>query len=161
MFERFQTFLQSLTNPTTESEFAPDDPRIAVTALCFQVMEADGNVSREELERMRVLLKQRFSLDESKLDALLEAGQEAGKEAVDYYRFTSDLKRTLDEEQRLEFIGILWDIVYADGIRSEMEDHVIWRVADLLGVSGRDRIIKRQQAEARMPGGAEEEIDAI
>ena len=30
-----------------------------------------------------------------------------------------------------------------------MEDHVIWRIADLLGVSGRERILKRQEAAAR------------
>jgi hypothetical protein len=30
-----------------------------------------------------------------------------------------------------------------------MEDHVIWRIADLLGVSGRDRIIKRQEVAAK------------
>ena len=44
---------------------------------------------------------------------------------------------------------MLWDIVYADGERSEMEDHVIWRIADLLGVSGRDRVLQRQVAAAR------------
>ena len=30
-----------------------------------------------------------------------------------------------------------------------MEDHVIWRVADLLGVSARDRVLLRQQAASR------------
>jgi uncharacterized tellurite resistance protein B-like protein len=45
---------------------------------------------------------------------------------------------------------MLWEIAYADGKRSEMEDHVIWRIADLLGVSGRDRIIKRQEVAAKL-----------
>lgn len=31
-----------------------------------------------------------------------------------------------------------------------MEDHVIWRIADLLGVSSRERIQKRQEAAARV-----------
>ena len=80
----------------------------------------------------------------------MAAGLEAESTAVDYFRFTSDLKRHLNTEQRLELIGILWDIVYADGERSEMEDHVIWRIADLLGVSSRERIQKRQEAAARV-----------
>ena len=88
------------------------------------------------------------------LDALLAQGSAAESEAVDYYRFTSDLKRTLDETQRQQLIGILWDIVYADGSRSEMEDHAIWRVADLLGVSGRERIVQRQEAAERAGLGA-------
>ncbi|CAN7326749.1 TerB family tellurite resistance protein [Rhizobium sp. LjRoot30] len=154
MLERLQTFFQSLTTSRTTSEFAPGDPLIAVAALCTQVMEADGTVSETETKKLRVLLREHYDLDGSKLDALIEAGREAGNEAVDYYRFTTDLKRHLDENQRIELVGILWDIVYADGVRSEMEDHVIWRIADLLGVSGNDRITQRRQAAARAPESA-------
>jgi uncharacterized tellurite resistance protein B-like protein len=34
----------------------------------------------------------------------------------------------------------MWELVYADGEVSEFEDNVVWRAADLLGVSSRDRI---------------------
>ncbi len=33
-----------------------------------------------------------------------------------------------------------------------MEDHVIWRIADLLGVSARDRVTERQKVAARTVG---------
>ncbi|CUW93189.1 conserved hypothetical protein [Agrobacterium fabacearum S56] len=154
MFNQIQSFIQNLVGQHAD-EFSPDDLRVAVAALCFQVMEADGTVSKSERDRLREILHDYYHLDAGKLDALLAAGQEAGKEAVDYYRFTTDIRRHLDEEQRVELIGILWDIVYADGERSEMEDHVIWRVADLLGVSVRDRVLQRQQAATRS-GPAEE-----
>lgn len=152
MFERFQAFFQNLTADTQKSAFAPDDPRIAVAALCMQVMEADGQIKDSEKKRLRTLLKDQYGLDGKQLDALIAAGQEAENDAVDYYRFTSDLKRHLDTEQRLELIGILWDIVYADGERSEMEDDAIWRIAELLGVSARERIQQRQAAAKRVTG---------
>ncbi|TCL72776.1 TerB family tellurite resistance protein [Rhizobium sp. BK251] len=160
MFERFQEFFQNLTADHPKNGFAPDDPRIAVAALCMQVMEADGTIQDSEKKRLRKLLKEQYSLDGRQLDALIAAGQEAESSAVDYFRFTSDLKRHLDNEQRLELIGILWDIVYADGERSEMEDHVIWRIADLLGVSARERIMKRQEAAARLSDRDKEGDDA-
>ena len=152
MFERFQAFFQNLTADRPKSGFAPDDPRIAVAALCMQVMEADGQIKDSEKKRLRKLLKEQYALDGKQLDALMAAGLEAESTAVDYFRFTSDLKRHLNTEQRLELIGILWDIVYADGERSEMEDHAIWRIADLMGISDRERIMKRQEAAARAPG---------
>ena len=31
-----------------------------------------------------------------------------------------------------------------------MEDHAIWRIADLLEVSGRERIMKRQEVAGRV-----------
>lgn len=158
MLNRIQSFFQTRVGPHTD-DFSPDDLRVAVAALCFQVMEADGTVSKSERNRLREILQDYYHLDSGKLDALLAAGQEAGKEAVDYYRFTIDIRRHLDEDQRIELIGILWDIVYADGERSEMEDHVIWRVADLLGVSARDRVLQRQQAATRSLPSEESEND--
>ncbi|KQO73755.1 TerB family tellurite resistance protein [Rhizobium sp. Leaf262] len=146
MFDRIQSFFQNLAHGGSSEDFAPDDLRVAIAALCFQVMEADGTVSNVERQRLRQLLQEHYQLSAGKLDALMDAGREAGREAVDYYRFTADIRRHLDEDKRIELIGILWDIVYADGERNEMEDHVIWRVADLLGVSVRDRVLQRQQA---------------
>ena len=71
-------------------------------------------------------------------------------EATQAKNEASELKRQLSEEQRVSLIGLLWEIVYADGERSEMEDHAIWRIADLLAVSGRERIMKRQEVAERV-----------
>lgn len=154
MLDRLQAFFQTVMQDRPKAVFAPDDPRIAVAALCLQVMEADGVVRDAEREKLREILKEQYALDEVALDALISAGQDAESEAVDYYRFTTELKRQLDEEQRQQLVGLLWDIVYADGTRSEMEDHAIWRVSDLLGVSGRERIVQRQEAAQRAGLGA-------
>ena len=163
MLERIQSFFHSLTQGSSARDFEPDDLRVTIAALCFQVMEADGTVSKAEQAKLRELMQEYYDLSPSKLDALMEAGKEAGKEAVDYYRFTTDIRRHLDEDQRVELIGVLWDIVYADGERNELEDHVIWRIADLLGVSVRDRVLQRQHAEGHPHHGDESEVgkDAV
>jgi uncharacterized tellurite resistance protein B-like protein len=45
---------------------------------------------------------------------------------------------------------MMWELVYADGQVSEFEDNVVWRAADLLGISSRDRIeLKRKAADQR------------
>ena len=49
---------------------------------------------------------------------------------------------------------MMWELVYADGQVSEFEDNVVWRAADLLGVSSRDRIdLKHRVAARRTRGG--------
>ncbi|KPF45016.1 TerB family tellurite resistance protein [Rhizobium sp. G187] len=158
MFERLQSFFQGLTENRQTSAIAPDDPRITVAALCFQVMEADGLVHEDERRKLREILEENYEVEGDKLDALMLAAQTAESEAVDYYRFTVDLKRQLDDEQRQNLVGILWDIVYADGARSEMEDHAIWRISDLLAVSPRDRILQRQDAERRAGLGVTDDV---
>ncbi|OCP11057.1 MULTISPECIES: TerB family tellurite resistance protein [unclassified Ensifer] len=155
MFERLRTFLDGLTGPTARIQHG--DPRVAVIALCFQVMEADGRILASERRKMRAVIKQHYKVDDAALAALIEAGETAESEAIDFYQFTAEIKRHLSEEQRVELVGMLWDIVYADGERSEMEDHVIWRIADLLAVSGRDRVLMRQEAAARSDAAVEVE----
>lgn len=156
MFERLQHFLASLSGDGKPT-FAADDPRVAVMALCIQVMEADGKVLDVEKKALRARFKEFYGVGEAELNALVAAGSDAESEAIDFFRFTSELKRQLSEEQRVGLIGLLWEIVYADGERSEMEDHAIWRIADLLGVSGRERIMKRQEVAGRMGAMGERE----
>ena len=42
-------------------------------------------------------------------------------------------------------------MVYADGQLHELEDNIVWRVAELIGVSGRARVETRQRAKSRAP----------
>ena len=46
----------------------------------------------------------------------------------------------------------MWELVYADGKVHEFEDNLIWRAAELLGVSSEVRI--RLKQAARSHGGA-------
>ncbi|WP_174801573.1 TerB family tellurite resistance protein [Martelella limonii] len=149
MFEKISRFLQDITSDAPHGEPRPDDARVAVVALCYQVMEADGVISDSERKRLRELIESQYDLHGAGLEQLISAGEEAGSEAVDFYRFTSDVKRHLDDDQRVRLIALLWDIAYADGSRSEMEDNVVWRIAELIGVSGRDRVLERQAARKR------------
>ena len=44
---------------------------------------------------------------------------------------------------------MMWEIVFADGRVNEFEDNLMWRAADLLGVSSRDRIAIRRRIAAK------------
>jgi membrane carboxypeptidase/penicillin-binding protein len=66
-------------------------------------------------------------------EVVFEREPQAEGEAVDLYRFTSVIMRSVNEEGRLRIIEMMWELVYADGQVSEFEDNVVWRAADLLG----------------------------
>lgn len=142
MFERLLTFFREL--PTVPRADRGDDPRIAAAALLFHVMDADGMRQDVERERIRALMAESYDLGGRELEDLISAGEKAEGEAVDLYAFTSVLKRHLDEDARIEFIRLMWEVCYADGELHELEDNILWRVAELIGVGGRDRIAARQ-----------------
>jgi uncharacterized tellurite resistance protein B-like protein len=84
-------------------------------------------------------------------DQLIASATLVEGEAVDLYHFTSVIMRTVDEAGRLRIVEMMWELVYADGQVSEFEDNVVWRAADLLGVSSRDRIDLKHQVAAKQP----------
>ena len=154
MFDRVLAFLKQLPGGESEGERLPptNDPRVAAAALMYHVMDADGVRHDDEWERMKELLSESYGVTGEALDRLVAAGGEADEDAVDLYTFTSVLKRHLDAEARIEFIGIMWEIVFADGELHELEDHTLWRIAELIGVDRRDRILARQKAQGQAPG---------
>ncbi len=151
MLERMISFLKELPrNGGTAAR--GDDPRVAAAALMYHVMDADGVRQDAEWDRIKQLLGETYHIGGRELDDLVNAGENAEHEAIDLYAFTSVLNRHLDDEGRIAFIRLMWDVVYADGVLHELEDNTLWRVAELLGVDGRDRVLARQDAARRVPG---------
>lgn len=144
MIDRLLAFLKDLPGrPALEPDRG--DPRIAVAALMIHVMDADGLRLDAEVHQLKEALTAMYGVSGDALDSLLAAGHRAEEEAVDLYSFTSVIMRNLDAEARTQLIGILWEVVYADHERHELEDNLVWRIAELIGVSSRDRTVLRSQ----------------
>jgi uncharacterized tellurite resistance protein B-like protein len=154
MFEAFKNFVTDLASGDKEpAGFDHNDYRLAAAALLVHAAVIDGTISAAEQDTLRELLQQRFALDDAATDDLITQATEAEQESVDLYRFTRLLNRTLDEEGRARVIEMMWKVAYADGHVSEFQDNLIWRAADLLGVSSRERIALRQRIAAAHKGG--------
>lgn len=149
MLDRIATFFRSLPGSGQASDSDDDDPRVAAAALLIHVMNADGVRQDVEWERVRAVLADSYALSGPALDRIAAAGEAADNEAVDLFAFTSVLNRHLDEQARIDFIGLMWDVVFADGELHELEDHTLWRVAELIGVDRRERIRTRQAAQKK------------
>lgn len=152
MFERIVAFLNNLPTAPKAGASSGDDPRVAAAALMYHIMDADGVRQDVEWERMKELLTETYGITGAALDSLVAAGAQADQEAIDLYAFTSVLKRHLDAEGRIELIRLMWEIVFADGELHELEDHTLWRIAELVGVDNRDRILARREAQRHAPG---------
>lgn len=152
MFERVLSFLKDLPVGGAHVRTGQDETRIAAAALLYHVMNADGVRQDVEWERFKTILAETYAVHGRELEELADAGEKADNEAIDLYAFTSVLKRHLDPEARKAFIGLMWDIVYADGDLHELEDNTVWRVAELLDVERVDRVAAKRAAAAKAPG---------
>ena len=155
MFEALKNLVADLVREDGEPRaFADDDYRVAAAALLVHVADIDGDMAAPERLRIKTLISERFGLDAAASARLMATAERADRESIDLFHFTSVLKRVLDDAGRRKVIEMMWEIAYTDGKVDEFEENIVWRVAELLGISSRDRISLRQEvAAARARGG--------
>ena len=130
------------------SRFQEDDYRLAAAALLVHAAAIEGPISDAARGRLHGVIKQRFNLDDAATDELVAAATEADQNVIDLYHFTARLNRSLDAAGRARMVEMMWQIAYTDGVITEFEDNLIWRAADLLGVSQNERIALRERVAA-------------
>ena len=138
------------------SHFEDDDYRLAAAALLVHAAAIDGSVSDAERAKLHGLIKQCFNLDDATTDELVAKATEAEQKAIDLFHFTARLNRSLDEAGRARMVEMMWQIAYTDGVVTEFEDNLIWRAADLLGVSQSERIALRERVSASRADGGDQ-----
>lgn len=153
MLDRLRQFIAELAAPLTADNrpFSDTDYRLAATALLIHVVSLDGEPSEAEKQKLHALLQSRFGLDPPAVAQLIAAATRMEDEAIDLYHFTSIIMRSVDEDGRKRIVEMMWEMIYADGNVSEFEDTVMWRAADLLGVSSRDRIAIKHRVAGGLP----------
>lgn len=156
MFESIRSFMSDLAGSGEDdgAQFSVTDHRVAAAALLVHLTDVDGVVEPHEKEALHAIVKSRFSLSDAEAEELIAIARKRDEESIDLYHFTSVLKRSLDAEGRAGVIEMMWELVFSDGAVHELEDNVVWRVAELLGVSTRERVeLKRRMAAKARPLG--------
>lgn len=150
LWGKIKDFVDTLGEGDNEQvDLGEEEVRLAAAALLVHATVVDGDVDRREGEVLRDVLERRFELDHGQAGRLIKQAAEREQEAVDLYGFTSVLTRRLDRQGRLQIVEMLWEVVVADGIIHEFEANLVWRAAELLGVTSRDRVILRKRVEGR------------
>jgi uncharacterized tellurite resistance protein B-like protein len=162
MLDGLRQFIADVVSPHADGDRKLDETgaRLAATALLIHVISLDGQPSAVEKRKLHSLLESHFKLDPGTADQLIASATLVEGEAVDLYHFTSVIMRSVDDEGRLRIVEMMWELVYADGEVSEFEDNVVWRAADLLAVSSRDRIELKHRVAARQSAAVKGGSDA-
>ena len=150
MLDGLRQFITEIVSPDVEQRvFDETDYRLAATALLIHIVSLDGEPTAVEKRKLHSLIETSFKLDPGTADRLIASATRAESDAVDLYRFTSVIMREVDEAGRRRIVEMMWEMVFADGKVTEFEDNVLWRAADLLAISGRDRIDLKHAVQER------------
>lgn len=128
----------------------PSDAVVVATgALLLEMAHVDGALGDDELAVMHDILQRRHGLDAGAAQALLHRSQELLDDIDDFVALAAHLRQAFPPAQRLEIVGLLWDVALADRQVDRFEGHLIHRMAEQLEVDPSAMDVLRQDAEAR------------
>jgi uncharacterized tellurite resistance protein B-like protein len=142
----FASLLRLLSAP--EPPRAPD-LRLSVAVLLLEAARQDDTFDARERSMIETLLTSRFDLSPQECAAIMAAGEARANQMVQLHGHTSEIADQMTPQERIGLIEMLWDVAYADGVLDPEEDLLIRRIAGLVYVSDRDRVLARQRVLAR------------
>lgn len=150
MFTSLVSFLEKRFAPEPGEKPVPEaDLRVAAAALLVEMSRADFEEAEVELERAKDVLTERYALEPGEAAALLSAARAESDHAVSLFRFTHLINQHLEMPDKLQLMGMLWDVAYADGRLDKHEDALMHKLADLLYVPIPDLMQAKDGAKKR------------
>jgi len=135
-------WLERLRQAITPDRPAPDSDRHdlprAAAVLLLELGATDAGIDPRERSVIEQAIGRVFGLDEAGLETLLEQAAQVQAEAHSLHEFTHRLRVELAPAERAEIVEWLWRVAYADRRLDRHEEHLVRRLADLLGVPHRE-----------------------
>ncbi len=136
--------------PQRESEEARRHRlNIAAAAMLIETARADFTQDAEEQAAMEALLRSSLGLRDEEVNSLMVAATERVDVSTSLYEFTRVINDNYSAEQKVQLIGAMWSVAYADGDLDKYEEALIRQVAELTYVPHQDYIRCKLAAEGK------------
>lgn len=144
MFDHLMRFLKA-----PEPQRQPN-LRLSVAVLLLEAACQDDKFDAKERAVIAQLLTRKFDLAPEECAALLAQAETHARQMVQLHGHTSEILDRMGPDDRVGLVEMLWEVAYADGVLDPEEDLLIRRVAGLIHVTDRDRVLARQRVVARL-----------
>jgi uncharacterized tellurite resistance protein B-like protein len=124
--------------------------QIAACALLIEIATADDNLSKEERDKIKSLMKKTFDLTDEEVISLITESEEQIENSISLYEFTDVLNNNLNKDEKYKIIKYLWHIAYADGNLDSYEDHYIKTISNNLHFHHKDRIAAKMEVKEKL-----------
>lgn len=143
----FRQLMRALEAPIPQRD---PDPRLSVAVLLVEAARQDDTFEPRERMVIDQLLARQFDLSHEECLALVEAAERRVAEMVQIHGHTREVFENTAPAERIRLIEMLWEVAYADGVLDPEEDLLIRRIAGLIAVEDRERVLARQRVAAKL-----------
>lgn len=118
----------------------------AAAVLLLEVSTTDPGGESAETRVIENALIEHFGLGRGDAEAVLSEARRLQQDSNSMHEFSHRLRTRLDPEARADLVEWLWKVAFADGRLDRHEEHLIRRLADLLGTPHREFIRRKHRA---------------
>ncbi len=115
----------------------------AISILFAEVIRVDFKIETADLTVTRRILMECHDIGDKEASQLIDQALSIEKRPTSYHPFTQILNQNLSYAEKVDLIHSFWKIALADKSVDKYEEHIIRKFADLLHVSHKDFIYKK------------------
>ncbi len=135
MFQNLKNIFEKVKQENNSELEIIEEEIHAVLSLLIEACKVDGIVSDNEIEKITSLLINKFHLEPSKAKNAVNFVLEKANEKVEIFSDIKVILDTMDHEERIKVVEMLWRVVLADGNIDDYESNLMRKISSLLHVS--------------------------
>lgn len=135
MFQNLKNIFEKVKQENNSEVEILEEEIYAVLSLLIEACKVDGIVSDDEIEKITGLLINKFHLEPSKAKNAVIFVLEKANEKVEIFSDIKVILDTMDHEERIKVVEMLWGVVLADGNIDDYESNLMRKISSLLHVS--------------------------
>ena len=135
MFQNLKNIFEKVKQENNSEVEIIEEEIHAVLSLLIEACKVDGIVSDNEIEKITDLLINKFHLELSKAKNAVNFVLEKANEKVEIFTDIKVVLDTMDHEERIKVVEMLWGVVLADGNVDDYESNLMRKISSLLHVS--------------------------
>ncbi|HEY7534442.1 MAG TPA: TerB family tellurite resistance protein, partial [Thermodesulfobacteriota bacterium] len=126
MLDKFKKIFNKNFEPLSYKETVDQEKKIEI-ATCVILLEAaliDSKLSREELQKIIELLRERFQLSDASVSELIETSKKEREGSTGVWPFTHLINENLSIQEKYELMEMIWQVIYSDRTLDEFENYI-------------------------------------
>ncbi|AMO68184.1 hypothetical protein DOK_04232 [gamma proteobacterium BDW918] len=129
MFEKLMQLFTVADDSTGDDKMTLE---LVTAALLLEVSKADFQEDPAEIDKIRTILLQHFSVSLGDINAFIDQARNTSADSTSLYPFTRYINDNCNNIEKYQLVLALWDVALEDGRIDKYEDHLIRKIADLI-----------------------------
>tara|TARA_B100000035_G_C21007144_1_gene557834 strand:- start:412 stop:843 length:432 start_codon:yes stop_codon:yes gene_type:complete len=118
----------------TSSKETNFEIELTAAVLAYEIARSDGLITQEELSVLMIEIEKIAKKVGKNKEEILKIIEMYSNNSVSFYEFVEDINKNYSKDDKLNLLGFMWQIAYADNNLEVDEERLIRRLADLINV---------------------------